>query len=727
MAITELPKNYDAASAEKDIYRRWEESGYFNPDNLPRQDGDPFTIMMPPPNVTGVLHAGHAMFLTIQDIFIRHARMQGKRTLWLPGTDHAAIATQAKVEKEISKKEKKSRHDLGREELLRRVNEFALASQSTILSQMRAMGSSCDWSRLAYTLDETRSRAVNEAFKRLHGLGLIYRGHRIVNWDPKGQTTISDDEIVYQEEKTTFYYFRYGPFVIGTARPETKFGDKYVVVHPDDPRYAQYAHGQKLTVEWINGPIEATVIKDNAIDMEFGTGAMTITPWHSTADFDIAERHGLDKEQIIDERGKLLDIAGEFTGMKIAEARPKIVEKLRAKGLVVKEEEYVHQIATAERTGGIVEPQIKLQWFIAVNQPFTLEQSAIPGIASGQEITLKQLMQHVVRDGHIRIVPDRFANNYFHWIDNLRDWCISRQIWFGHRVPVWYRGDELAAGDEPSGDGWTQDPDTLDTWFSSGLWTFSTLGWPDETPDLRTFHPTDVMETAYEILFFWVARMILMTGALLGDVPFRTVYLHGLVRDEKRAKLSKSKSDSADPLDLIGQYGTDALRMALIFNTSPGTDSILSNEKIKGMKHFANKLWNIARYVLANVPSMDSGAGTPDPATDADRAILAKLDETVGAMSEDLEAFRIHEAAQRVYQFAWHEFADIYLEASKSQLDDIATAGSTRNILAYCLDRMLRLLHPFMPFVTEELWGRIHGTDDPAKLLMVQSWPAASR
>ena len=395
--------------------------------------------------------------------------VKGMKTLWIPGTDHAAIATQSKVESEIYKKEGKRRHDLGRSELVRRIEIFARESHDAIVEQVKKLGASVDWSREAYTLDEKRELAVRTAFKKMYDDGLIYRGHRIVNWDPKGQTTISDDEIVYAEEKAKFYYFKYGPFVIGTARPETKFGDKYVVMHPDDKRYENYKHGQKIKLEWINGPIEATVIKDKSIDMAFGTGAMTITPWHSAVDFEIAERHHLDKEQIIDKYGKLLPIAGEFAGMKIAEARRKIVEKLRAKG-VEKEEDYTHNVATAERTNGIVEPQIMNQWFIDVNKKFRR------GL---RKVSLKDLMKKAVAKGGIQILPDRFEKVYTHWIENLRDWCISRQIWFGHQIPVWYRKNEVYCGlNAPTGDGWTQDEDTLDTWFSSGLWTFSTLGWP---------------------------------------------------------------------------------------------------------------------------------------------------------------------------------------------------------------------------------------------------------
>jgi len=725
MASIELPKHYDFTATEEPLYQRWLASGFFNPDRLLDQNGKPFCIMMPPPNVTGVLHAGHAMFLTIEDIFTRYARMQGRRALWLPGTDHAAIATQARVEKDINKKEGKSRYDLGREELLKRIDEFVANHRTIITSQMRRMGASCDWSREAFTLDEVRTRAVHAAFTQLYDLGLIYRGYRIVNWDPKGQTTISDDEIVYQERPAKFWTFRYAkdfPIAIATTRPETKVGDTAVAVHPNDARYQQYIDTE-YDLEFSGVPLHIKVIADEAVDPEFGTGAVGVTPAHSVVDWDIAQRHDLPVKPVIDEHARM-SVPGPLNGKKATEAREEIVAWLKNEGLLEKEEEITQNIATAERTGGIIEPLPKLQWFIGVNRPFKLPHSEMEGIASGQEVTLKQLMRHAVASGQITIVPERFADTYFRWIDNLRDWCISRQIWFGHRIPVWYRGDELSVSPTSPGAGWTQDEDTLDTWFSSGLWTFSTLGWPEKTKDLATFHPTDLMETAYEILFFWVARMVLMSTSLTGQVPFRTVYLHGLVRDEKRQKLSKSKADSVDPLDLIQKYGADALRMALIFNTSPGTDSVLSDEKIKGMKNFANKLWNIARYILAAVPegSFDH-TERPKSTTDADRSILEAMDRTVAEVKEHLDVYAIHEAAQTAYHFAWHELADVYIEASKPQLQDKAMVASTGRILAYCLTTTLKLLHPFMPFVTEELWGRMFGTDDPKNLLMVQAWP----
>lgn len=729
--MNELPerllKPYSPADEESQIYSSWEQSGYFNPEKMiadghTRPDARPFTVIMPPPNVTGVLHMGHALMLTIQDILVRYKRMRGFRTLWVPGTDHAAIATQSVVEKELSKKEGMSRFDLGRTEFLGRTQEFAQQSHRTIASQIRVMGASCDWSREAFTLDEKRTYAVRTAFKKMYDDGLIYRGNRIVNWDPKGQTTISDDEIVYVEEKATFYYLRYGPFVIGTARPETKFGDKYVVVHPDDSRYKQYEHGQKIELEWINGPITATIIKDESIDMEFGTGAMTITPWHSVVDFEIAQRYGLEVEQIIDDRGKLLAIAGEFAGMKIRQARPKIIERLKEKGLLVREEEYVHNVATAERTGGYIEPQIKLQWFVAVNKE-------IPGRGK----TLKDLTREPIDRGNIALIPNYFEKTYFHWIDNLRDWCISRQIWYGHRIPVWYRKDEhgktstansdqlLYVGVEPPVDmeHWIQDEDTLDTWFSSALWTFSTLGWPEKTEDLKIYHPTDVLETGYDILFFWVARMVMMTQYLQNAIPFQTVYLHGLVRAADGKKMSKSLGNSLDPIDIAHKYGADAGRMALIVGTAPGTDSKISEDKIKGQKHFANKIWNIARFVLSNITAGEF----PDSYTETDQKIFSAWRDIKRGITEEIETYRLHVAAESIYQYIWTAFADVILEESKSILNgaDSAAKASKQKLLYTIFTEALIVLHPFMPFVTEAIWQLLPTKEQ--RLLLTTPWP----
>lgn len=713
-------KPFNPKEVEEKIYEKWLESGYFNPDKLENRE-ETFSMVLPPPNVTGTLHAGHAMMLVIQDIMARFERMRGKRVLWLPGTDHAAIATQSKVEEMIYKKENLTRYDIGRDELLKRVNDFAKESHDTIVSQVKRMGSSLDWSREAYTLDEARNLAVRTAFKKMYDDGLIYRGKRIVNWDPKMQTTVSDDEIEYKEETTKFYYLKYGPFTIGTARPETKFGDKYVVMHPNDSRYSNFKHGEKIKVDWINGEIEATIIKDESIDMEFGTGVMTITPAHSHIDFDIAKKYNLDVEQIIDERGILLPIAGEFAGEHIKKARAKIIEKLQSKGLVEKiDENYVHNIATNSRGGGVIEPQIKLQWFIDVNEEFTIPHSNIPTIPSGSKTTLKNLMRASLESGAIKIIPDRFEKIYYHWIDNLRDWCISRQIWFGHRIPVWYRGDEIYCDmNPPEGDGWTQDEDTLDTWFSSGLWTFSTLGWPNDTKDLKEFHPTSVLETGYDILFFWVARMILMSGYLLGDVPFRTVYLHGLVRDAKGQKMSKSLGNIIDPVTMIDKYGADALRMALIIGTGPGNDSKLSEDKIRAYKLFSNKIWNITRFVLEN--SSEEDLNRKPALTGGMIDVDEQLNALISDVTKDINEYRFYIAGEKLYHYVWHTFADIIIEDCKREIregtDDKKLEA--RFFLRHALVNSLKLLHPFMPFITEEIWSELNMNS----LLMVEKWP----
>jgi len=660
--------------------------------------------------------------LAIEDIMIRYNRMKGLKTLWLPGTDHAAIATQTKVEK-ILQKEKISRHDLGRDKFMEKVNEFAQDSHDTIASQIRAMGASVDWSREAFTLDDKRSKAVRHAFKEMYKDGLIYQGDRIVNWDPKGQTTISDDEIVRIDEKTKFYYLKYGPFTIATARPETKFGDKYVVMHPEDKRYSDYKHGDKIDLEWINGPITATVIKDEAIDMEFGTGVMTITPWHDTTDFEIARRHNLDKEQIIDKYGKLLPVAGDFAGMKIKDAREKIIEKLQEKNLVEKiDENYEHAIATAERSGGIIEPQIMKQWFIDVNKKFKMKESKIPGIETGQEVTLKELMLHVVKKDEIEILPERFEKIYFQWIENLRDWCISRQIWYGHRVPVWYKGDEMTVGEAPEGDGWEQDPDTLDTWFSSGLWTFSTLGWPEETEDFKTYHPTSVLETGYDIIFFWVARMILMSTYHVGDIPFKTVYLHGLVRDGKGIKMSKSLGNIIDPLDMIAKYGADAVRLSLIVGVGPGSDSNLSEDKIRAYRKFANKIWNASRFVLENTEGLNP---EDKPALiEKDQKYIDEFQAVITDITKEIEEYKFYLAGEKLYHYFWHTFADIIIEETKKRILEGTEeeSASAKWTLYYLLTNLLKALHPFTPFVTEEIWSLLPYNNN-GSFLMTEKWP----
>ncbi len=714
-----LLKPYDPTETEPRLYTLWEKSCLFNPDiciekgfTLP--NAKPFTIMMPPPNVTGVLHMGHATMITLEDIMIRYHRMKGDRTLWLPGTDHAAIATQSKVEKELTKTEGKSRHDLGREAFLEKVRNFAQESHDTIVRQVKTMGASCDWSREAFTLDETRTGAVLTMFKKMYEDGLIYRGTRVVNWDPKGQTTIADDEIVYEERMAKLYTFKYAhdfPISISTTRPETKVGDTAVAVHPDDPRYKEYI-GKTYDIEFCGVPLHITIVADESVEQEFGTGALGVTPAHSMIDEQIAKKHNLPTIPVINEYAKMTVGDERILNKKTTVAREAIVAWLREEGLLEKEEEVKQNVATAERTGGIIEPLPKLQWFINVTKP-------IP--ARGNK-TLKEIMRGPIENGAIKIIPDYFNKTYFHWIDNLRDWCISRQIWYGHRIPVWYKDQEIYVGiTAPEGEGWVQDEDTLDTWFSSSLWTFSTLGWPEKTEDFAIYHPTDVLETGYEILFFWVARMILMTGYALDTIPFHTVYLHGTVRDGQGRKMSKSLGNGIDPLDVAREYGADAGRMALVVGTAPGTDSKISYDKIKAYKHFANKLWNITRFILGSTNNEHIEA----PLLPSDIEQLTKYNEIAKDITKDIEDYRFYMASEKLYHYVWHELADILLEESK----EIFLSGtpeaqnSRKTLLQTLLKQSLVMLHPFMPFVTEEIWSLIPHAEKETTLLMVTPWP----
>jgi valyl-tRNA synthetase len=707
-------KPYTPSETEATVYKRWEESGYFNPDNLPGDRPEMFSLVLPPVNVTGVLHVGHAYEDSLQDTVIRFERMRGKRTLFIPGTDSAAIATQARVEKDIYKKEGKSRHELGRDELVRRVTEFAKASENTILDQVRRMGASLDWSRYAYTLDGARNRAVTTSFVRMYEAGLIYRGNRIVNWDPKGQTTISDDEIVYEERPAKLYTFRYAkdfPIAIATTRPETKVGDTAVAVHPDDPRYQAYI-GTEHDVVFCDVPLHIKVVGDTSVDPAFGTGALGVTPAHSQIDWEIADRNELPRSQVINEYAKMM-VEGRLNGMKTTDARDIVVAWLSEEGLLEKEDGVEQNISTSERTGAIIEPLPKLQWWIDVSKEVLFP--------TGETMSLKDWMRRAVKSGGVEMPQDNFRKTYFHWIDNLRDWCISRQIWFGHRIPVWYRGDEIYCGvAAPKDDGWEQDEDVLDTWFSSALWTFSTLGWPDETDDLRIYHPTSFMSPGYEILNLWVSRMILMSGFLLGQIPFKTVIIHGLVRAKDGRKFSKSLNNGVDPLDMIERYGADALRMGLLIGSSIGNDIKFDEQRIKGYGKFANKIWNIARFVFDNTADApEASIDTPD---DAKRR--AELTALVAEVTDDLENYRLHLAGEKLYHYVWHTFADDIIEESKPVLrgENAAARDSRKALLLDILRTSLALLHPFMPFITEEIWGHLPETG--GKLLMVSPWPA---
>lgn len=675
-------KPYDARASEGPIYKKWEESGYFNPDNLPGPRVEPFTIIMPPPNANGSLHAGHALFVTLQDIMVRFARMQGKKALWLPGADHAGFETQVVYEKKLEK-EGRSRFDMQPEDLYKEILDFTLANKSFMEGQLRQLGASTDWSREMFTLDPKVVATVYDTFKKLNEDGLLYRGSRIVNWCPKHQTSLSNLETERETRQTPFYYMKYGPFTIGTVRPETKFGDKYVVMHPSDERYAHYKEGDTIDLEWINGPITATVIKDEASDPEVGSGVMTITPWHSGVDFEIAQRHNLPYEQIIDWRGKLLSVAGEFAGMSIKDARPKIVQKLQAKGLLVEiDEKYQNEVPVCYKCSREIEPQVRPQWFVKMKP---LAEKALEAV--------KARRVHVLTENHEKVL--------IHWLENIQDWNISRQIVWGIPIPAWSKGDEWHIGEDSPGEDWVRDPDTFDTWFSSGQWPYATLGHPD-SPEFNTFYPTTVMETGSDLIFFWVARMIMLGLYRTGEVPFKYVYMHGMVRDAKGQKMSKSKGNVISPLDVSNEYGTDALRMGLIVGNTPGTDMNLDPRKVGAYKKFANKLWNIARFVLSEAPQ---GEVVP--------ALKEEFDAMAKDVTLDIEEFRIYMAAEKLYHYVWDRFAAEIIEESKGKPEYSAT-------LYYILENSLKLLHPFMPFVTEEIWSDMPGKKD---LLMVEAWP----
>jgi valyl-tRNA synthetase len=738
---------YDPSQTESDIYQKWSDSGFFNPDvciekGVTSKDSDKFSIVLPPPNVTGVLHTGHADMLAIEDSIVRYHRMTGKRTLWVPGTDHAAIATQTKVEKIIQKEEKKNRHDLGRDEFLKRVHKFAQESHDTIVNQVKSMGSSVDWSREAFTLDKDREFAVRTAFKKMYEDGLIYQKNRIVNWDPKGQTTVSDDEVDHEPTKGTLYYFKYSadfPITIATTRPETKLGDTAVAVNPNDERYSDLI-GKTFNIDFVGIPLEIKIVGDEEVDPEYGTGAVGVTPAHSMTDYEIAERHNLPMKQVINEYAKIdlshknsesdtesVILDEELHGKKTTVVREIIIERLRDAGLLEKSEEIDQNISKAERTGGIIEPLPKLQWWIDVNKKFKH--------ADGRELSLKEMMINYVESGEINILPERFEKIYFNWINNLHDWCISRQIWYGHQIPVWYQKDEngkvletFVGTTAPDGDEWVQDEDTLDTWFSSGLWTFSTLGWPNETEDFKNYHPTNLLETGHDIIFFWVGRMILMSGYLIGQKPFETVYLHGMVRDSQGRKISKSLGNGIDPIEIIEKFGADALRMSMLVGVGPGSDLNLGEEKIKAYKKFSNKIWNASRFVLENMNDFDFESINIDDdsmLSEKDLNRINELEKVITEITDDIENYRLYLASEKLYHYFWHTFADVIIEESKNELngDDSAARISAQKMLYKILTTSLKVLHPFMPFITESIWQELPKTD--SELLMVAKWPKA--
>ncbi len=722
-----LPKTYDFRDAEQRLYRWWEENGWFKPENARNPDGKPFVISIPPPNVTGVLHQGHALFVALEDLMIRYHRMKGRAALWVPGTDHAGIATQLQVEKKLLA-EGKSREEIGREAFLKECWDWTHKHHDRIISQLKRLGASCDWDRERFTLDEGLSRAVREAFVRLYRMGLIYRDEYIVNWSPGLQTAVSDVEVEYTEEQGTLYYFKYpiaghdisegpgqGYIPVATTRPETILGDTAVAVHPDDERY-RHLIGKTALVPILNRPIP--IIHDTYVDMEFGTGALKITPGHDPNDFEIGRRHGLQVINIMNKDATLNENAGPYAGLDRFEARKRLWEDMKQAGLVIKEEPYTMQVPRSQRGGEIIEPLVSKQWFVNVKP------MAEMGLAA-------------VRTGRIQIIPKRFEKIYFNWLENIRPWCISRQLWWGHRIPVWYGPDgrEFVAHSEEEARALAeehyghpvdleQDPDVLDTWFSSGLWPFSTLGWPDDTPDLRRFYPTDVLETGYDILFFWVARMIMQGLLYTNDIPFHTVYLHGLVRDEHGRKMSKTYGNVVDPIEVMDDYGADALRFTLLTGSTPGNDMNLSIDRIRANRNFANKIWNATRFVLGNLPEGFTYRGAPDPAIlqTPDKWVLHRLNETIANATRLIDAYQFGEAGRQIYDFLWGDFADWYIEAAKPRLrgDD---PDPVRQTLVYVLDQTLRLLHPYIPFVTEELWQHLPHVEGEQPALIIAEWP----
>ena len=693
-----LAKAYDPHRVEGRLYEWWERSGYFRATPDPARE--PFTIIMPPPNVTGELHLGHAQRAAIEDALTRYHRMKGCVALYLPGTDHAGIATQVVVERQLAA-EGLTRHDIGREAFLERVWDWVGKTGSTIDNQHRRLGASCDWERKTFTLDEGPVRAVRTTFKSLYDRGLIYRGERMINWCVSCRSALSDLEVEHEEVQGSLYHIRYpyedgsGHLTVATTRPETLLGDTAVAVNPADERYAG-APGKRVRLPVLGRLIP--VVADDAVATDFGTGALKITPGHDPNDFETGERHGLPVVNVLNPDGTLNEEAGPYAGVDRFEARRAIVAQLEREGLLEKVEPHAHSVGHCQRTGDSVEPVVSMQWFVRI-------------------APLAEPALDAVRDGRIRIVPERFARVYENWMENIRDWCISRQLWWGHRIPVWYCaacGHQTVAVDEPrscemcGSSSIEQDEDVLDTWFSSGLWTHSTLGWPESNADLDYFYPTSVMETGYDILFFWVARMIMMGMWNLDDIPFRTVYLSGLVRDEHGQKMSKTRGNVSDPLDAIEQYGTDALRFALTTGTAPGSDTRFSADRLEAARNFANKLWNVGRFVIGQVEgreNMDNWYAAPPREHRQDRWMLSKAQQTAVRVNDLMAEFQIGEAERVLHEFIWSDFADWYIELAKGRMrsgDD-----QPRRVLAHVLERVLRLLHPFMPFVTEEIWQRL--------------------
>lgn len=684
---------YNHLEHEKALAEKWHKENTYTYNEAENTKGI-FTMVLPPPNVTGILHMGHAVMLSIEDAMARYKRFRGYSVLFIPGTDHAAIATQTLVEKEIAKKEGKTRHDYSQEVFFNMVDTFAKEKQKTIIEQLIAFGASLDWTRLAFTLDDDRNTSVKEMFVRMYNDGLIYRGARVINWDPKGQTTISDDEIILEERTGTLYTFYYHkdiPIPISTTRPETKFGDTAIAVNPKDTRYTHYI-GKIFSVTFCGVPITLQVIADKEVDKEYGTGALGVTPAHSMTDWEIKERHNLSVKQVVNEYAKMCNTNESFDGLKVLVAREKVIEELKKNSLLIKEEEVTQQIPTAERTGAVIEPLPKEQWFVAVDKEFN---------HFGKKTTLKKLLLSVLQkgDNRIQFIPEYFESTYTHWINNLRDWCISRQIIYGHRIPVWYKGNDIYCGvDKKTETGWVQDTDTLDTWFSSGMWTFSTLGWPHTKEKMKKHHPIDILETGYDILFFWVARMIMMSLYALNEIPFKKIYLHGIARDEQGRKMSKSLGNAIDPRVLSEKYGTDAMRMALLVGSAPGIDIKIREDKIRAYKLFANKIWNATRFVLELTENI---SGNISDLTETDMAIYLEWKDIEKSIIQEYDEYRVHIATDKQYAYFWHTYCDVLIEDIKKRYKiNNEQHISGKVLLRMILKEQLELLTPAMPFIS---------------------------
>ena len=708
----ELPKVYEPQEVEGRIYEMWEKNGCFAGHRDP--DKKPFTIVMPPPNVTGQLHMGHAMDSTLQDILIRFKRMQGYAALWVPGTDHAGIATQIKVEEELRKNEGLTRYDLGREKFLERVWDWKHKYGGRIVEQQKKLGASCDWDRSRFTMDEGLSKAVRHVFVSLYKKGLIYKGSRIINWCPHCVTALSDAEVEYQDKPGNFWHIRYpiqgeeGRYVIvATTRPETMLGDTGVAVHPDDERYKDIV-GKKCILPLVGR--EMPIVADEYVDMEFGTGCVKMTPAHDPNDFEVGLRQNLETIRVLDDNGKIVEGYGKYSGMDRYEARKAIVADLEEQGYLVKVEPHQHNVGTCYRCHSDVEPLISAQWFVKM------------------EPLAKEALR-VVNDGEVKFVPDRFSKTYTNWMENVHDWCISRQLWWGHQIPAWTCQDcgHITVSEEDPTEcenchskNIVQEEDVLDTWFSSALWPFSTLGWPEETEDFKYFYPTDVLVTGYDIIFFWVARMIFSACEHTGKPPFHTVFIHGLVRDDKGRKMSKSLGNGIDPLEIANQYGADALRFNLVTGNSPGNDMRFYTERCEAMRNFANKIWNASRFLMMNLTI--EKCELPEHLEMEDKWILSKLNRVIPEITENMDKYELGVAAQKVYDFIWDDYCDWYIELTKSRLqgEDQQAKENAQKVLCYVLTDILKLLHPFMPFLTEEIWQALPHDGD---FLMLQKWP----